>query len=82
MGFTEIDLSGNIFTNVQAWVQMKKAGGGIRGAQRLIGGRAQRLPTKHNNNNCVVCCRLNMALRVYNIFIYIVLYSHIVPKVY
>ena len=67
MGFTEIDLSGNIFTNVQAWVQMKKAGGGIRGrAQRLIGGRAQRLPTKHNNNNCVVCCcRLNMALRVY-----------------
>ena len=31
MGFTEIDLSGNIFTNVQAWVQMKKAGGGIRG---------------------------------------------------
>ena len=37
MGCAEIHLSSHMFTHVQAWIQIKKAGGGI-------GGRAQRLP--------------------------------------
>ena len=44
---------------MQAWIQIKKAGGGIGGRAET---RAQPLPPKQNDNACapVCCCRLNM----------------------
>ena len=33
MDCTEIHLSNHIFPNVQAWIQIKKAGGGIGGGR-------------------------------------------------
>ena len=67
MDCAEIHLSSHIFTNVQVWIQIKKAGGGL--------GEGAAPPPKQNDNTCLCSCvRWNMVFRdfvyICNIYIY------------